>query len=105
MRRAYYLVVTVGRGGPGAALGGEAPECGVCGSSRCRFAGAIDGRRFAVCLDCDVERVCERVAEPRLEVLYGNYYRPIDPSPAEMEQQLANPSFELRRLRIERALA
>lgn len=91
-------------GSASAALWEEAAECGACGSPRCRFTGAIDARRFAVCLDCDVERLYDRVAENRLDLLYGHYYDPSDPSPAAMEQQLANPTFERRRRRLESVL-
>ena len=83
----------------------QAEACGACGSRRCRFAGAIDGRRYAVCLDCGVERLYDRLAEKKLDILYGNYYVASDPSPAELEQQLENPTFGLRRARLERALA
>lgn len=89
------------RDGGAPALWEEASGCGACGSRRHRFAGAIDGRRLAVCLDCDVERLYDRVAENRLDLLYGNYYAASDPSPAELERQLANPTFALRRRRLE----
>jgi SAM-dependent methyltransferase len=91
-------------GGATAALWEEAADCGACGSRRHRFAGAIDGRRLAFCLDCGVERLYDRVAEHRLDLLYANYYPANDPSPAELEQQLANPTFALRRKRIEEVL-
>lgn len=91
-------------GGAVAALWEEAADCGVCGSRRHRFSGSIDGRRFAVCLDCAVERLYDRVAESRLDLLYGNYYASSDPSPAALEQQLANPTFALRRRRLEEVL-
>lgn len=88
-------------GGATAALWEEAADCGACGSRRHRFAGAIDGRRLAVCLDCDVERLYDRVAGSRLDLLYGRYYAADDPSPSELERQLANPTFALRRRRLE----
>lgn len=88
-------------GGATAALWEEAPDCGACGSPRHRFIGAIDGRRLAICLDCDVERLYDRVSESRLDLLYENYYASKDPSPAELEQQLSNPTFALRRRRLE----
>jgi len=91
-------------GGTTAALWEEVPDCGACGSGRHCFAGAIDGRRFAVCLDCGVERLYDRVAESRLDLLYGNYYAASDPSPAALERQLANPTFALRRRRLEDVL-
>jgi 2-polyprenyl-3-methyl-5-hydroxy-6-metoxy-1,4-benzoquinol methylase len=83
----------------------QAEACGACGSRRSRFAGAIDGRRYAVCLDCDVERLYDRVAETKLDILYGNYYAASDPSASALEQQLQNPTFGVRRERLERALA
>jgi SAM-dependent methyltransferase len=91
-------------GGTTAALWEEAADCGACGSRQHRFAGAIDGRRLAVCLECDVERLYDRVSESRLDLLYGNYYASKDPSPAELERQLANPTFALRRRRLERVI-
>jgi 2-polyprenyl-3-methyl-5-hydroxy-6-metoxy-1,4-benzoquinol methylase len=90
--------------GTSARLWEEAAACGACGSRRCRFAGSIDGRRLAVCLDCEVERLYDRVAENRLDLLYGSYYAASDPSPAALERQLANPTFELRRRRLEEVL-
>ena len=91
-------------GGAAAVLWEEAAACGACGSRRYRFAGAIDGRRLAVCLDCDVERLYDRVAESRLDLLYENYYAANDPSPPELERQLRNPTFALRRRRLENVL-
>jgi SAM-dependent methyltransferase len=93
-----------GDGGTTEALWEEARECGACGSPRCRFIGDIDGRRFTICLDCKVERLYDRVAESRLDLLYGHYYSSNDPSPAKLEEQLANPTFALRRRRLERVL-
>lgn len=83
----------------------EAPECGACGSGRFRFAGSIGRRRYAVCLDCGVERLYDRVAENSLDLLYASYYAASDPSPAALEHDLANPTFEHRRRRLERCLA
>jgi SAM-dependent methyltransferase len=91
--------------GTAAALWEEATDCDACGSHRHRFAGAIDGRRLAVCLDCDVERLYDRIAEDKLDLLYGNYYASNDPSPAALARQLANPTFALRQRRLEEVLA
>lgn len=91
--------------GTAAALWEEAVECGACGARRARFAGAIGRRRYAVCLGCGVERLYDRLAENRLDLLYGTYYAPSEPSPAALEQQLANPTFAHRRRRLEQCLA
>src|SRR5687767_15419370 len=90
--------------GARAGLWEEATRCGACGSRRHRFARSIDTRRFAICLDCHVERLYDRVAEHRLDLLYGNYYPSADPSPAQLERQLANPTFALRCRRLESVL-
>src|SRR4051794_35190268 len=49
----------------------EVPVCGVCGSPAWRPAGAVCQRRFAVCLECGVRRLYDRVAESSLGLLYG----------------------------------
>ena len=75
-------------------------ECGACGSSDVRFSGSIGRRRFAVCCRCGIERLYDRVAETSLDLLYGAYYAPADPSPVALEQQLGNPTFAHRRRRL-----
>src|SRR4051794_24588824 len=78
----------------------EVPVCGVCGSVTWRPAGAVCQRRFAVCLECGVRRLYDRVAESSLGLLYGDYYPGADPSAAQLEAQLRNPTFRHRRLRL-----
>lgn len=58
------------------------------------------------CRQCAVQRLYDRVAENRLDLLYGRgYYSTADPSPSELEQQLQNPTFDHRRARLESCLA
>ena len=78
----------------------EVAECGACGSRDVRFSSAIGRRRFAVCRGCGIERLYDRVAETRLDLLYGTYYAPDDPSPLALEQQLRNPTFAYRQRRL-----
>lgn len=80
----------------------QAATCGICGSGRLRFTEAVGSRRFAICLDCGVERLHDRIAEERLGLLYANYYASTDPTPDALEQQLSNPTFAHRRERLER---
>ena len=77
-----------------------AVQCGACGSGDVRFRGSIGRRRFAVCRGCGIERLYDRVAETSLDILYGTYYAPDDPSPLALEQQLGNPTFAHRRRRL-----
>ncbi|MBB6068701.1 SAM-dependent methyltransferase [Longimicrobium terrae] len=84
-----------------AALWETVPECGVCRSTAWRAAGAVCGRRFAACSRCGVVRLYDRVAENRLHLLYAGYYPGADPSPAELDRQLANPTFAHRLARLE----
>lgn len=85
----------------GAALWETVPECGVCRSTAWRAAGEVCGRRLAACAGCGVVRLYDRVAEDRLHLLYAGYYPAADPSPAELDRQLANPTFAHRRRRLE----
>ena len=78
----------------------EARECGVCGSRAWRPTRSVCQRRYAVCLECDVHRLYDRVVEDRLDLLYTGYY-PADPSPADLDEQLENPTFGHRRVRLE----
>jgi SAM-dependent methyltransferase len=78
----------------------EVPLCGLCGSTAWRPAGAVCQRRFAVCLECGVRRLYDRVAENNLGLLYTDYYPVVDPSPKELEVQLRNPTFRHRRARL-----
>ena len=78
----------------------EAAGCGACGSHDVRFSGSIGRRRFAVCRRCGIERLYDRVAESRLDLLYGTYYAPDDPLPLALEQQLCNPTFAHRQRRL-----
>jgi SAM-dependent methyltransferase len=78
----------------------EVAECGACGSRDVRFSGSIGRRRFAVCRRCGIERLYDRIAESTLDLLYGTYYAPDDPSPLALEQQLGNPTFAHRRRRL-----
>ena len=78
----------------------EVPMCGLCGSTVWRPAGAVCQRRFAVCLGCGVRRLYDRVAENSLGLLYADYYPAADPSPADLEVQLRNPTFRHRRARL-----
>ena len=78
----------------------QAVQCGACGSGDVGFRGAIGRRRFAVCRGCGIERLYDRVAETSLDLLYGTYYTPDDPSPLALEQQLGNPTFVHRRRRL-----
>lgn len=84
-----------------AALWETVPECGVCHSTAWRSAGEVCGRRFAACSSCGVVRLYDRVAEDRLHRLYAGYYPAADPSPAELDRQLTNPTFAHRRRRLE----
>jgi SAM-dependent methyltransferase len=84
-----------------AALWETVPECGVCRSTEWRSAGEVCGRRFAACSSCGMVRLYDRVAENRLHLLYAGYYSGADPSPAELDGQLANPTFAHRRGRLE----
>jgi 2-polyprenyl-3-methyl-5-hydroxy-6-metoxy-1,4-benzoquinol methylase len=84
----------------------EAAECGVCGSPDWRLVGTICRRRYVACRRCVVHRLYDRVAEPRLDLLYGRgYYPAADSSPSEFERQLENPTFRHRRARLEACLA
>ncbi len=82
----------------------QAAVCGACGSRRCRFICAINRRRYAVCLDCNIERLYDRLAETELDSFYENCYSEGDLSATLLEQQLANPTFAFRRQRLEQAL-
>jgi 2-polyprenyl-3-methyl-5-hydroxy-6-metoxy-1,4-benzoquinol methylase len=83
----------------------EAAECGVCGSLEWRLVGTICGRRYVACRHCAIHRLYDRVAEHRLDLLYGGgYYPTADPPSAELEQQLRNPTFAHRRARLESCL-
>jgi cyclopropane fatty-acyl-phospholipid synthase-like methyltransferase len=85
-----------------AALWEEAAECGVCGSRDWRLAETLCQRRYVSCLGCTVHRLYDRVAEARLDLLYGRgYYSTDDPSPAELAEQLHNPTFAHRRARLD----
>jgi 2-polyprenyl-3-methyl-5-hydroxy-6-metoxy-1,4-benzoquinol methylase len=58
------------------------------------------------CRRCAVHRLYDRVAEQRLDLLYGRgYYATADPSSSELEQQLRNPTFGHRRARLDAFLA
>jgi 2-polyprenyl-3-methyl-5-hydroxy-6-metoxy-1,4-benzoquinol methylase len=84
----------------------EAAECGVCGSREWRLVGTICRRRYAACRQCAVHRLYDRVAEHRLDLLYGRgYYPAADLSPSELERQLENPTFGHRRARLQACLA
>jgi 2-polyprenyl-3-methyl-5-hydroxy-6-metoxy-1,4-benzoquinol methylase len=78
----------------------EVVACGACGSRDVRFSGSIGRRRFAICRGCGIERLYDRVAETSLDLLYGTYYAPDDPSPLALEQQLRNPTFAHRQRRL-----
>ena len=78
----------------------EVAVCGACGSRDVRFSASIGRRRFAVCRGCGIERLYDRVAETSLDLLYGSYYAPDDPTPLALEQQLGNPTFAHRRRRL-----
>jgi SAM-dependent methyltransferase len=53
-----------------------------------------------------VHRLFDRVAEQRLDLLYGRgYYPAADVLPSELAQQLENPTFQHRRVRLEACLA
>ncbi len=82
----------------------EARECGACGSRASLSAGLVGRRRYVTCAECRVERLQDRVAEDQLGLLYSNYYVPDDLSPAELEHQLANPTFGHRHRRLEACL-
>lgn len=82
----------------------EVPVCGACGVSSFELAGTIGRRRFVTCQGCRIERLFDRIAENRLDLLYATYYDPEPLQPSALEQQLANPTFLHRRLRLERAL-
>ncbi len=79
----------------------EVVECGACGSRDVRFTSSIGRRRFAICRGCGIERLYDRVAETSLDLLYGTYYAPDDPSPLALERQLGNPTFAHRRRRLD----
>jgi SAM-dependent methyltransferase len=64
----------------------------------------VCGRRFAACTECGVVRLYDRVAEDHLHLLYAGYYPGADPTPAELDAQLANPTFAHRRRRLEAAV-
>jgi 2-polyprenyl-3-methyl-5-hydroxy-6-metoxy-1,4-benzoquinol methylase len=81
-----------------------AAQCDVCGATGWRPSGAFRGRRYGRCERCGVVRLVDRVAESHLAAIYANYYAPRDLSPADLEEQLANPTFAHRRKRIEAAL-
>jgi 2-polyprenyl-3-methyl-5-hydroxy-6-metoxy-1,4-benzoquinol methylase len=84
----------------------QASKCGACGSLKWRPVGTICQRRFVACRDCGVQRLFDRVAEQRLDLLYGlGYYPAADVLPSELAQQLGNPTFEHRRVRLEACLA
>jgi len=52
-----------------------------------------------------VHRLYDRVAEHKLDLLYGGgYYPTADPAAAELDQQLRNPTFPHRRARLEACL-
>ena len=81
-----------------------APLCGACGSSECLSAAVISHRRFVSCKSCGVYRLYDRVAEADLDLLYSGYYPGGEPSPAEIDEQIRNPTFAHRQRRIERYL-
>jgi 2-polyprenyl-3-methyl-5-hydroxy-6-metoxy-1,4-benzoquinol methylase len=84
----------------------EAAECGVCGSREWRLVGTICQRRYVECRQCAVHRLYDRVAEQRLDLLYGaGYYPAADLSASELQQQLQNPTFDHRRARLDACLA
>jgi 2-polyprenyl-3-methyl-5-hydroxy-6-metoxy-1,4-benzoquinol methylase len=78
----------------------EVPVCGICDSTAWRPAGTVCQRRLAVCLECGVRRLYDRVAENSLGLLYADYYPVTDPSPAELKVQLRNPTFHHREARL-----
>lgn len=82
----------------------EARECGACGCADWRPAGSIQGKRYAACVRCGVVRLYDRVAPEHLHQLYAGYYPDADPSPEELDRQLANPTFAQRRRRLEAAV-
>lgn len=79
----------------------SAVECGICGSPKLQIWGTVCERRIARCGGCGVVRLVDRVRESCLDRLYGSYYSPALPTPAELEIQLKNPTFAQRRRAIE----
>jgi SAM-dependent methyltransferase len=57
-----------------------------------------------VCRKCGVLRLIDRIAEADLSRLYAYYYGRAEPRPADLEEQLRNPTFAHRRARLERVL-
>jgi SAM-dependent methyltransferase len=80
------------------------PECGACGSPTWNTVQKVCGKRFGECATCGAVRLVDRVAENRLGLLYGDYYPAPDPSPAEMDVQLQNPTFSYRSARLNRVV-
>jgi 2-polyprenyl-3-methyl-5-hydroxy-6-metoxy-1,4-benzoquinol methylase len=81
-----------------------AAACGVCESRQWRLEREICGRRFVRCGECSTTRLLDRVAEARLNLLYSRSYPGVDLAPAALEAQLANPTFDFRRRRLESAI-
>ncbi len=80
-----------------------AEACGLCGSTRYEELFSIHQKRYVTCVECQVTRLCDRVAADKLNLVYGDYYTSQRTvlSEQELEAQLANPTFAFRRNRLE----
>lgn len=80
----------------------EATECGICSGGEFVPVVAICGKRFVRCRQCDTVRLFDRVKSSRLDLIYSDYYDHSDPTAAELEIQLQNPTFAFRQRRLEK---
>jgi SAM-dependent methyltransferase len=80
-----------------------AEVCGLCGSTRFEELFDLHHKRYVTCAECRVTRLYDRVAAHKLDLIYGDYFGPLDAAFSEQEQKayLTNPTFAFRRKRLE----
>lgn len=80
----------------------QAVECAWCGSRTYRERFRVNGRAYVECDGCSIVRLYDRVAFANLDSIYGDYFDPRQArlTPAELDSQLANPTFAWRHARL-----